>query len=616
MRMKRRDFLMVAGTAAAGTFVGPAAGAMSRPAAKRPNIVFITVDDMNCDSIGVFGCPVKGTSPHIDRLAGQGMRFQYAHVQAANCMPSRNVMHSGRYPHTSGVEGFYPVQTDIPILPGVLKANGYFVGIKGKVSHSTPQSPWDWDLAEQKLERRGATRSPKSFSDFITNAVGQARAANKPFYLSVNATDPHKPFFGEEKSKAAGYDDFPPSRLFPEKDIPIPKFLPDLPIVRTEVKQYYDCVRRADDCVAATLKALKDSGEADNTVVMFLSDHGMPFPFAKTNVYHHSTRTPWLVRWPGHVKPGSVDTQHMISAVDFMPTVLDIVGIEHPSGLEGMSFLPVLLGKKQAGREYVIKEYNENSGRMRHPMRCVETRTYCYIFNPWADGERRFRTATQGTRTYKRMVELAPTDKKIAARLRLFDYRVLEELYDVENDRDSLHNLIKSPKHQAELDKLRKILDDWMVRTKDPCLEAFRNRENPEALKAYMLKQDELGKSHRGTKPGGGKGGKGGGGGKQGKLLTLTAPKSASRGKTVAISVGHKLPADLGEQLVHVTIKEVGSKQRIDRKVLKAKGSGTLEVTFNVPDIAELEMLVFAAFVGKDYPTCLDHVVSKPVPVK
>jgi len=610
--MKRRDFLTLAGTAAAGTFVRSAVGAMARPGGKRPNILFLTVDDMNCDSIGVFGCPVKGTSPHTDHLAGQGMRFQYAHVQVANCMPSRNVLHSGLYSHSNGVEGFYQVQTDIPILPGVLKANGYFVGIKGKVGHSTPYHPWAWDLAEQKLERRGATRSPKSFSDFITNAVAQARAANKPFYLNVNATDPHKPFFGEEKSKAMGYDDFPPSRLFAVKDIPIPKFLPDLPVVRTEVKQYYDCVRRADDCVGETLKALAESGEADNTVVMFLSDHGMPFPFAKTNVYHHSTRTPWIVRWPGKVKAGSVDRQHMISAVDFMPTVLDIVGIEHPPGLQGKSFLPVLLGKTQAGRDYVIKEYNENSGRMRHPMRCVETRKYCYIFNPWADGERRFRTATQGTRTYKRMVELAPTDKKIAARLRLFDYRVLEELYDIENDPDSLRNLIQSPKHQAELDKLRKILEDWMIRTKDPCLEAFRNRGNPEALKAYMLKQDELGKSHRAKPKGGGKGG----GSKRKGLLTLTVPKSASRGRSVTISVGHKLSKELGEQLVHVTIKEVGNKQRIDRKIVKAVGTGSLEVTFNVPDSAELETLVFAAFVGKDYPTCLDHVVSKPVPVK
>ena len=96
----------------------------------------------------------------------------------------------------------------------------------------------------------------------------------------------------------------------------------------------------------------------------------------------------------------------------------------------------------------------------------------------------------------------------------------------------------------------------------------------------------------------------------------MTVPKSASRGKALTISVGHKLPADLGEQLVHVTIKEVGSKQRIDRKVLKIKAAGTLDVTFDVPADTKSDTIVFAAFVGKDYPNCLNHVVSKPVPVK
>jgi len=117
-------------------------------AAERPNILFITVDDMSCDSVGAFGCKLSGTTPNIDRLALQGIRFAHAYVQVGNCMPSRNVMLSGRYPHNNGVEGFYQVRNpDYPVLADLMRAGGYLTGIRHKVSHSTPYSPYpSWDL--------------------------------------------------------------------------------------------------------------------------------------------------------------------------------------------------------------------------------------------------------------------------------------------------------------------------------------------------------------------------------------------------------------------------------------------------------------------------------------
>lgn len=131
---------------------------------------------------------------------------------------------------------------------------------------------------------------------------------------------------------------------------------------------YYSSVRRADDCVGAVLKALKESGQEKSTVVVFLSNHGMPLPFAKTQLCHHSTHTPWIVRWPGVTKAGSSDGRPMISAVDFLPTMLDITGLAHPEGLDGRSFLPVLKGESQDGRDLIFKEYNENSGGKSEPV--------------------------------------------------------------------------------------------------------------------------------------------------------------------------------------------------------------------------------------------------------
>jgi N-sulfoglucosamine sulfohydrolase len=119
-------------------------------------------------------------------------------------------------------------------------------------------------------------------------------------------------------------------------------------------------------------------------------------------------------------------------------------------------------------------------------MRAVETKQLLYIFNPWSNGERVMRTATQGTSTYRRMKELAPSDPAIARRLDLFDHRVVEELYDVENDPDCLTNLIDDAAHAEQLARLRESLENWMMKTADPMLDVFRSRDDPAAREAYM----------------------------------------------------------------------------------------------------------------------------------
>ena len=136
--------------------------AASLPAAERLNLLVITVDDLSADSIGAFGCKLPGTSPNVDQLAKEGMRFQRAHVQVGNCMPSRNVMWSGRYPHNNHVEGFYQVKNPgYPHLVDLMKTAGYFTGIRGKVAHSTPYSPYAWDIVLDTLPN-GAAAHPRT----------------------------------------------------------------------------------------------------------------------------------------------------------------------------------------------------------------------------------------------------------------------------------------------------------------------------------------------------------------------------------------------------------------------------------------------------------------------
>ncbi len=447
----------------------------------QPNLLLITVDDMNCDSVGVFGCPLD-TTPSIDALAAESLRFQYAHVQVGNCFPSRNVMWSGRYSHNNGVEGFYQVKPiDFPVLCDVVQDAGYYTGIRGKVSHSTPYQPyhWDDDLTELPDGTKEHIKDVDSYGRSTRRGIDNARAANKPFCLNINISDPHKPFWEPN-------DGHPASKVYTADEVPVPGFLFDDPAVRKELALYYTSVRRADDCVGSILKALEESGEAEDTFIMFLSDHGMPLPFAKTQLYHHSTWTPLIVKWPGKTGAGSVDERHMVSAVDFLPTLCDVIGVEHPEGMDGRSFEPLLRGETQDNRDSVFKIYNENSGGNRHPIRAIETKDYLYLFNPWSDGENQFRTATQGTATYRRMKELAETDKSIAERLELFDHRVVEEFYDIRSDADCRINLVDSEPHRAALREHRRKLEKYMKDSGDHALTAFQNRTDASALAAYM----------------------------------------------------------------------------------------------------------------------------------
>lgn len=468
-----------------------------------PNILFITVDDMNADSIGVFGCEVEDITPNLDRLAGQGMRFEHAHVQAPNCTPSRNVFQTGRYPHNSGVEGFYDVEPDYPILPDLLKEKGYRTGVWGKVADTTPRSNYAWDKVINTFGK-GSLKNADAVGAETLKFINESQAEDKPFYLVMNLSDPHHPLFGSKASQKKGYDLYPPSRIYTEKEVTVPGFLPDIPGVRKEITRYFNSVRRADDIVGAIFQALEKSGQADNTLVVFISDHGMPFPFAKTNLYRHSTRTPWMVRWPGIVKAGSFDGEHMISAIDFMPTILDACDIDLPAGLDGRSFLPLLKGGTQENRDRVFTEYHENAGGIRNPMRAVETKRYGYIFSPWSDGKRLFKSATLHSESYKAMKQSG--DPEIAERVEFFNHRCVEEFYDYEKDPDALHNLIDNPEYADVIKGMRAEMEQWMEETGDEALDVFQHRNSATAradfiaaqeAKAEKLNNTELGRKRK-----------------------------------------------------------------------------------------------------------------------
>jgi N-sulfoglucosamine sulfohydrolase len=245
-------------------------------------------------------------------------------------------------------------------------------------------------------------------------------------------------------------------------------------------------VHRCDQVAGAVLRALREAGQEENTLVMFLSDNGIAVPFAKSNCYLHSTRTPWIVRWPGKVKAGLVDSEHLVSGIDYMPTVLDALGLPGADGMNGTSFLPVLEGEKQPERRYAFTEYHRTFGNQPYPMRAVQGARFGYIVNFWAGRTPPMRMESMSGLTWKAMREAAETDPEMAARVKLFEHRTLEEFYDFGKDPNALTNLIGSPEHAEEIAEMRAALTERMKKTGDPALGAFLGRDDPAVLDAFL----------------------------------------------------------------------------------------------------------------------------------
>jgi N-sulfoglucosamine sulfohydrolase len=438
------------------------------------NILLITADDMNYDALGVTGNKIRDITPNLDALAHNGILFKRAYVTVSVCQPSRQVLMTGRYPHNNGGTGFNAINPDVPTLQESLEKAGYFKGIFAKVPHLAPIEKFHWDVVVT-AEKLIAGRDPEKFYCYSVDFFNQAKAAGKPFFLMANSQDPHRPFAGSEQLEAkGGAEKFPGvSRTITPEEVDVPGFLPDIPDVRKEVAQYYTSVHRCDETVGKILQALRESGLEENTLIMFLSDNGMSFPFSKTNVYRTSHQTPWIVRWPGKVQPGQTEDTHFISGIDFTPTILEAAGLPPIECIDGKSFVPILQGKKQPWRDHVYTTFYQTSGKQDFPMRAVRTAKYGYLFSPWSDGELIFKNESQSGLTFNAMKRAAVDDSVIALRVELFLKRTLHEFYDYENDPQALNNLVNDSSLKEDLERHRRLMLEKMKESRDPLFHAY-----------------------------------------------------------------------------------------------------------------------------------------------
>ena len=439
-----------------------------------PNILFAIADDWGWPHASAYGDPVVET-PVFDRIASEGALAHHAYVSSPSCTPSRGAILTGQWHwRLEGAANLWSVFPDrFDTYQEILKGAGYRTGVTGK----------GWGPGRTETEGRElAGRRFASFEEFL---AGQGES--QPFAFWLGTSDPHRPFrLGSGEESGMDLD-----------AIRLPAAFPNHPDTRGDVADYYWEVQRFDALVGDALRLLDEQGLADDTIVVMTSDHGMPFPRCKSNVYDCGSRVPLAIRWPGRVEPGP-EISAFISLTDFAPTFLEAAGLPPPEAMTGKSLIP-LLGSANAsdflqavivadGRDHVL------TGKERHtpaqeapdmggyPSRAIRTHDFLYIrnFRPdrWPNGTPNYEQAAYPgawyadtdngpTKTY--MIEHRDQD---AEHRRFYDLafakRPAVELYDLRSDPDQQVNVADDPDYAATRDELAQRLLDRLRETGDP----------------------------------------------------------------------------------------------------------------------------------------------------
>ena len=407
----------------------------------RPNILFAIADDWSYPHAGAYGDKVIKT-PTFDRLADQGVLFTHTFCMTPSCTASRGSILTGQAPHRLAEGGvlWSILPKRFQVYPDLLDEAGYVVGFTRKGWGPGPIPP-------SGRKRNPAGSRFKDFDQFFQTVPEDA-----PFCFWFGSQDPHRTYEAGSGVKSG----------MKVEDVVVPPFLPDTPVVRSDILDYYFEVQRFDREVGEILDQLEAAGRLENTIVVMTSDNGMPFPRAKSNLYDGGTRMPLAVWWPAKMKNGR-RVHDFISFVDFAPTFLEAAGLKVLPEMTGRSFLAPLLGKPMKPRQHVFFELerhaNSRAGNLGYPSRAIRNEGFLYIrnFHPerWPAGDP---DCQEFGRLYgdidaspsKDVVlagrdepEIAPFFKMACAK------RPAEELYDLVRDPDQLINGADAPVYAA-----------------------------------------------------------------------------------------------------------------------------------------------------------------------
>ncbi len=446
------------------------------------NVLLLVTDNQNKDDCGCYGNDVIQT-PNIDRLAKQGTKFADAFATTASCGPSRAVIYSGIQTHANGQYGHGHGIHTFNLLPKVqtvfklLGDSGYHTALLGKRGTS-PASSYPLTF-EKNVSGRDLARMTKLADEFIREA------GDEPFCLTIGFSDPHptsrdRPGWGvDPKHAVEGLRTYSPDEVI------IPRYLPDRPEVREGLAGYYQEIMQLDHGVGNFLDLLEKHGKADETLVIFTSDHGSSEPGAMGNHYEPGIQIPLIVRCPT-VKEQGTTNPALVTLADITPTILDWTGTRPPEyPLHGRSFLPPLVGETD-GWDEVFLSHVCHEVPMYYPMRTFRNRQYKLIWNVnWrSEFPNPIDTLSRATWTEAiRRGELMMGRRTIEK----FLFRDQIEIYDLKNDPDEIINLADQPQHADLRRAMTAKLMGWLKETEDQWLVRHRPTLPGESLRTASM---------------------------------------------------------------------------------------------------------------------------------
>ncbi|MEM7368134.1 MAG: sulfatase [Bacteroidota bacterium] len=406
----------------------------------KPNIIVYLADDLGYLDISVYGAEVVKT-PVLQKLSREGMTFTNAFVTSPSCAPSRASLLTGLMPARNGAETNHSFPKEgVPYLIDNLKQSGYTVLAFGKVAHykGNQKCGFDFHLDQQ-------VNLYENISGYFDTA-----SIRSPICIFVGDRRPHV-LWTEEMFYAPEAVDLPP-------------YFIDTRSTREHRSRYYTDISGLDSEMGRVLHLLeKIFGE--HTITLFSSDHGAQWPFGKWNLYDAGIRTPLIVKWPGKIQANST-TDAMVSWVDILPSLLDLVKAELPKDLDGQSFKPVLFGESETCREVIYTTHTGDGKFNIYPMRSIRTEAYKLIINVEPDAYHSnhsdINRKSGAGKYWNSWNEEEAKDPRAAYIVNKYYQRPRRELYDLRTDKDEQMNLIDSPAYQTVLAELEARLDQWM----------------------------------------------------------------------------------------------------------------------------------------------------------
>ncbi|QDU79847.1 Arylsulfatase [Polystyrenella longa] len=407
---------------------------------ERPNIVLFIADDMAWNDAEPYGHPHIRT-PNLSKLADGGVTFDNAFLTVSSCSPTRCSLITGRYPHSTGAPNLHePLPADQHLFPEDLKKAGYFTGACGK-----------WHLGPHA--RRGFSKidpNLHAWQQFL-----EERPAESPFFFWIATTDPHRPYQPDTINQPHTAD-----------DAVVPPYLIDNEETRQDFAEYYDEIGRLDEEVGQIYATLEKQGLLENTLFVFISDNGRPFPRCKGTIYDTGIKTPLICHWPAKIKAGE-RSKALLSTVDLAPTFLKVAGVEQGETFQGEDFNDVLESPETSHREYVYAERNWHNFDFWG--RGVRSMKFKYIHNNYPENYDTPPADAVRSPSFQALVSAhAKGTLEPQQKFAFVHPRAVEELYDIVNDPYEFHNLATDLAYQDELENMRTQLADWREQTQDP----------------------------------------------------------------------------------------------------------------------------------------------------